>query len=90
MYRIWRINAIYVLFIIHPDRVDKIKKGLTVTGIINIEDYIEHEDGSATITFECDLKTRELLTGLGLVSLLEKAINEEEGYKISDGEKNED
>lgn len=75
---------------ISTDRVDKIKKGLTVTGIINIEDYIEHEDGSATITFECDLKTRELLTGLGLISLLEKAINKEEGYKISDGEKNED
>jgi hypothetical protein len=52
--------------------------------MIDIQDYIEHEDGSATITFDCDVKTRELLVNLGLISLLEKAINEEDGYGLSD------
>ena len=55
-----------------------------MTGMIDIQDYIEHEDGSATITFDCDVKTRELLVNLGLISLLEKAINEEDGYGLSD------
>ena len=55
-----------------------------MVGTIDIQDYIEHEDGSATLTFDCDAKTRELLVGLGLVSLLEKAINEEDGYAVSD------
>ena len=52
--------------------------------MIDIQDYIEHENGSATITFDCDVKTRELLVNLGLISLLEKAINEEDGYGLSD------
>jgi len=52
--------------------------------MIIIQDYIEHEDGGATITFDCDVKTRELLVSLGLVSLLEKTINEEDGYGLSD------
>jgi len=55
-----------------------------MVGTIDIRDVVEHEDGSATITFDCDIKTRELLVGLGLVSLLEKAINEEDGYAVSD------
>jgi len=52
--------------------------------MIQVEEYIENEDGSATITFDCDVKTRELLTGLGLVSLLEKAVNKEDGYDVAD------
>ena len=55
-----------------------------MVGMIDIQDYIEHEDGSATITFDCDVKTRELLTGLGLASLLEKAVNKEDGYDVAD------
>ena len=54
-----------------------------MVGTIDIQDYIEHEDGSATITFDCDAKTRELLTGLGLVSLLEKAVNKEDRYDVA-------
>jgi hypothetical protein len=54
--------------------------------MIILQDYIEHEDGSATITFDCDIKTRELLVSIGLMSLLEKAINEEDGYDIITGE----
>jgi len=52
--------------------------------MIQVKEYIENEDGSATITFDCDVKTRELLTGLGLVSLLEKAVNKEDGYDVAD------
>ena len=55
-----------------------------MVGTIELQDYIEHEDGSATITFDCDVKTRELLVGLGLASLLEKAVNEKDGYAVSD------
>ena len=54
-----------------------------MVGMIDIQDYIEHEDGSATLTFDCDVKTRELLVGLGLVSLLEKAVNKEDGYDVA-------
>ena len=54
-----------------------------MVGTIDIQDYIEHEDGSATVTFDCDIKTRELLVGLGLVSLLEKAVNKEDGYDVA-------
>jgi hypothetical protein len=55
-----------------------------MAGMIDIKDVVEHEDGSATVTFDCDVKTRELLTGLGLVSLLEKAVNKEDGYDVAD------
>jgi len=55
-----------------------------MVGMIELQDYIEHEDGSATITFDCDVKTRELLVSLGLMSLLEKAVNEKDGYAVSD------
>lgn len=55
-----------------------------MVGTIDIRDVVEHEDGSATVTFYCDIKTRELLVGLGLVSLLEKAVNEKDGYAVSD------
>jgi hypothetical protein len=55
-----------------------------MVAMIQVKEYIENEDGSATITFDCDVKTRELLTGLGLVSLLEKAVNKEDGYDVAD------
>lgn len=54
-----------------------------MVAMIQVKEYIENEDGSATITFDCDVKTRELLTGLGLVSLLEKAVNKEDGYDVA-------
>ena len=55
-----------------------------MVAMIQVKEYIENEDGSATITFDCDVKTRELLTVLGLVSLLEKAVNKEDGYDVAD------
>ena len=53
-----------------------------MVGTTDIQDYIEHEDGSATLTFDCDVKTRELLVGLGLASLLEKAVNEPDQLEL--------
>ena len=55
-----------------------------MVAMIQVKEYIENEDGSATITFDCDVKTRELLTGLGLASLLEKAVNKEDRYDVAD------
>lgn len=54
-----------------------------MVGTIDIKDVVDHEDGSATVTFDCNIKTRELLVGLGLVSLLEKAVNKEDGYDVA-------
>ncbi len=41
---------------------------------IEIKDYIEHEDGSATIVFDCDFETRQLLVSQGLLKVLENTI----------------
>ena len=51
--------------------------------MIQVKEYIENEDGSATIVFDCDHNGRELLIGQGLLSLLEKAINKEDGYDVA-------
>ena len=45
--------------------------------MIKVKEYIEHEDGSATIVFDCDHKVREVLINQGLLSLIEKAIDTE-------------
>lgn len=55
-----------------------------MVGKILVQDVTEHTDGSATVVFDCDSETRELLVGLGLASLLEKATNKEEGYDVPD------
>ena len=49
-----------------------------MVGKILVQDVTEHMDGSATVVFDCDIETRELLVGLGLASLLEKATNKED------------
>jgi hypothetical protein len=46
-----------------------------MVGKIDIKDYVEHEDGSATIVFDCDNGAKEALISEGLLSLLEKAID---------------
>ena len=46
-----------------------------MTGTIEVEKVIEHEDGSATVIFECDDDTRQMLVGEGLKALLEKAVD---------------
>jgi len=50
---------------------------------IDIKDYVEHEDGSATVVFECDDEAKKALISEGLLSLVEKAVdkhNEEYDY----------
>jgi len=53
-----------------------------MSGLIEITDYIEHEDGSATVQFDADATTTRLLIGQGLLRLLEKAVAKEEGYEL--------
>jgi hypothetical protein len=63
-----------------------------MTGKIDIKDYIEHEDGSATIVFECNDEARQALISEGLLSLIEKAVDKHnEEYNWTAGEnKDED
>ena len=63
-----------------------------MVGIIDIQDYTEHEDGSATIVFECNDEAKKALISEGLLSLLEKAVDKHnEEYNWMEGEsKDED
>jgi len=47
-----------------------------MAGVINVEAVKEHEDGSATVVFECDEEAKKALINEGLISLLEKAVSE--------------
>lgn len=47
-----------------------------MVGEINVETVEEHEDGSATVVFECDDEAKKQLINEGLISLLEKAVSE--------------
>jgi hypothetical protein len=56
-----------------------------MTPKIEIKEYTEHDDGSATIAFEVDYVAREVLISEGLISLIEKAVsdhNHEYNWKI--------
>jgi len=46
-----------------------------MTGMIDIKEVVEHEDGSATVTFECDDEAKIALMNEGFISLIEKAIS---------------
>ena len=48
-------------------------------GQITVERIEEHEDGSATVVFECDDDAKKQLINEGLISLLKKAVSMEEG-----------
>ena len=52
------------------------------TGTINVTDYVEHEDGSATLVVDTDKDATRLLVEVGLRRLLEMAISQEEGYEF--------
>ena len=55
----------------------------TKAGTIDVKDYIEHEDGSATLVVDTDPDATKLLVGIGLRRLLEMAVdkeNEEYGF----------
>jgi hypothetical protein len=48
-----------------------------MTGHITVEKVEEHEDGSATVVFECDDEAKKQLINEGLISLLEKSVRKE-------------
>lgn len=61
-----------------------------MTGMIDIQEVTEHEDGSATIVFECDDQAKKALIGEGLLSLLDKAVDKHnEEYNGIEGVENE-
>jgi len=60
-------------------------------GTIDVKDYVEHEDGSATLVVDTDPDATKLLVGIGLRRLLEMAVDKEnEEYKFEDGNERED
>ena len=54
-------------------------------GTIQVKDYVEHEDGSATLVVDTDTEATRLLVEVGLRRLLEMAIKNEEGYEFKEG-----
>ena len=55
-------------------------------GTINVTDYVEHEDGSATLVVDTDKDATRLLVEVGLRRLLEMAIDEEnKEYQFKEG-----
>jgi len=48
-----------------------------MVGHITVEKVEEHEDGSATVVFECDDAAKKQLINEGLISLLEKSVSKE-------------
>ena len=54
----------------------------TKAGTINVTDYVEHEDGSATIVVDTSPDATRLLVEVGLRRLLEMAVNNEDGYEF--------
>jgi ribosome biogenesis SPOUT family RNA methylase Rps3 len=63
-----------------------------MVGKIVIQEVMEHEDGSATVTFECDNEAKEALISEGILSLITKAVDKyNEDYNWMKGEaENED
>jgi len=63
----------------------------TKAGTIDVKDYVEHEDGSATLVVDTDPDATQLLVGIGLRRLLEMAVDKEnEEYKFEDGNERAD
>ena len=53
-------------------------------GTIEVKDYVEHEDGSATLVVDTDKEATRLLVEVGLRRLLEMAMNNEDGYEFKE------
>jgi hypothetical protein len=57
---------------------------------IEVQTVTEHEDGSATVVFECDDEAKQALINEGLLSLLTKVLdkdNEEYDWQTKEKEK---
>jgi len=65
---------------------DEIEEGLDNIPLITVSELKEHEDGSATALVDASPEGTRMLVELGLISLLEKAIDEKnKEYTIKDG-----
>ena len=53
-------------------------------GTIEVKDYVEHEDGSATLVVDTDKDATRMLVEVGLRRLLEMAMQNEEGYEFKE------
>jgi hypothetical protein len=73
-----------------------LEKGVIMVGKIEVLKVVEHENGSATVVFDCDDESRKALINEGLLSLITKAVdknNEEydwhtEGKELTDEREN--
>ena len=62
-----------------------------MVGKIVIQEVMEHEDGSATVTFECDNEAKEALISEGILSLITKAVDKyNEDYNWMKGEQTDE
>ena len=60
-------------------------------GTIEVTDYVEHEDGSATLVVDTSPDATRLLVEVGLRRLLEMAVDKDnEEYKFEDGNERQD
>ena len=65
---------------------DEIEEGLDAIPLITVTEIKENEDGSATAVIDTSPEGTRFLVEMGLISLLEKAIDEENTeYKIENG-----
>lgn len=65
---------------------DEIEEGLDALPPITVAEITENEDGSATAVINTSPEGTRMLVELGLVSLLEKAIDKDnDEYTIKDG-----
>jgi hypothetical protein len=52
-----------------------LEKGVIMVGKIEVLKVVEHENGSATVVFDCDDESRKALINEGLLSLITKAVD---------------
>jgi len=63
----------------------------TKAGTIDVKDYVEHEDGSATLVVDTGPEATRLLVEVGLRRLLEMAVDKEnDEYKFEDNDERDD
>jgi len=48
-----------------------------MVGKIEVQEVTEHEDGSATVVFDCDDESKKALINEGLLFLLTKAVDKD-------------
>jgi len=68
------------------DTAEEVSTGTTSIPLITVTEIKENEDGSATAIIDTSPEGTRMLVELGLVSLLEKAIDKDnDEYTIKDG-----